>query len=317
MKNYFNFNLTGRKLFPIWLLFLLIVIVPYIFAANNLKGLQPNEIQFWLVFAALFLIFIIAYILMFPFAKLAIEGVVYQDQSLVFYGPFLKYIGTILLGSLLSLITLGIYIPWFTRNINRLFIDNSSYNSQNFKFNGEGGKLFVIITLSIVIPVIVIGIILGITVAKYLPAANAADSLTFSLFQQLFTTIVVIPYMYLNYKWLVNIDYKNYTISWDTDFWASCGKIFVEIILAFITIGIYMPMASLRLYKYFAERTTAVSENSKLKFGYDIEPKDDFLFIWGQTLLTIITIGIYFPWAYCKIGSRIAGKTYLEKINLD
>ena len=123
----------------------------------------------------------------------------------------------------------------------------------------------------------------------------------------------MIPYMYLIYKWMVNIDYKKYNISWETSFWPSCGKIAFEILLSIITLGIYGPLAMLRIYKYFADRTVAVADDSKFKFGYDIDHLNDFLYIWGQILLTIITIGIYYAWAFSKIGNRILSKTYLEK----
>ena len=86
-----------------------------------------------------------------------------------------------------------------------------------------------------------------------------------------------------------------------------------EILLTIITLGIYFPIAMIRLYKYFADKTIANGTDRKLKFGYDIDPLNDFLFIWGQTLLTIITLGIYYPWAFCKIGKRILSKTYLTE----
>lgn len=60
----------------------------------------------------------------------------------------------VLLGFFLSIITLGIYIPWFIKDITGFFVDNSSYDSETMKFKGKGGKLFVIITLSLVLPII-------------------------------------------------------------------------------------------------------------------------------------------------------------------
>ena len=47
-----------------------------------------------------------------------------------------------------------------------------------------------------------------------------------------------------------------------------------------------------------------------MNFGFELEPIPDFLFIWGQTLLAIITLGIYYPWAMAKIGKRVLAKTY-------
>ena len=125
---------------------------------------------------------------------------------------------------------------------------------------------------------------------------------------------IAIPFMYLRYKWMVNIKYKDYHIQWDTDFWNSCKTILLQVFLSVITIGIYYPFAIVKLFKYFAERTVAVSDTRTKKFGYDIEPREDFLFIWGQWLLTIITLGIYYPWAFCKVADRIMSKTYSEEV---
>jgi len=98
-------------------------------------------------------------------------------------------------------------------------------------------------------------------------------------------------------------------------FFGSCGKILVEILLTVITLGIYMPLAYLKLFKYFSERTIAQKETLSLQFGYELDLKNDFLFIWGQLLLTIVTLGIYYPWAYAKIGRRVLAKTYVAEID--
>ena len=40
MKNYFNFNLTGKKLLPIWILFLVLFLVPQgiiVFKMQNIE----------------------------------------------------------------------------------------------------------------------------------------------------------------------------------------------------------------------------------------------------------------------------------------
>jgi uncharacterized membrane protein YjgN (DUF898 family) len=102
-------------------------------------------------------------------------------------------------------------------------------------------------------------------------------------------------------------------ITWKTEFWPSCGKIASEILLSVITVGIYYPLALVRLYKYFTEKTIASGNNRELKFAYDADQAGDFLFIWGQNLLTIITLSIYYPWALCKITKRILSKTYVEE----
>ncbi len=84
--------------------------------------------------------------------------------------------------------------------------------------------------------------------------------------------------------------------------------------LSIITFGLYSPIAKLRLYHYFINRTKSnETEAGQLHFGYEPEGKEDYLYVFGQTILSIITLGIYYPWAFCNIGQRIAGKTFIEK----
>jgi uncharacterized membrane protein YjgN (DUF898 family) len=67
------------------------------------------------------------------------------------------------------------------------------------------------------------------------------------------------------------------------------------------------------LFKYFSEKTVAVSDETTLRFGFDYDAKNDFFYIWGQMLLTMVTLGIYYPWAFSKIGKRVLSQTYLEQ----
>ena len=39
---------------------------------------------------------------------------------------------------------------------------------------------------------------------------------------------------------------------------------------------------------------------------------DDFKFMWKQILLTAITFGIYYPWAFSRIVNRVLTQTYLS-----
>ncbi len=306
MKNYFSFNLTGRKLFPIWILFLILFFAPYMTLVMKMQNIQDANSSLLLFFPLFVLLLIVAYLIMFYIAKLAIENIAFNDKSIVFNGTFGSYFGKILLGFFLSVITLGVYMAWFVRNIMSFFIDNSSYDSNAFKFKGKGSKLFVIILLTLFVPIILVTVI--ITLFRI---GNSDQIYLMMIIQQVAMLIIMIPYIYFVYKWMVNIDYKRFNISWKTNFWNSCGKIAIEMILSIVTVGIYGPLAMVRLYKYFTEKTFAQSESQQFQFGYDIEPLNDFLFIWGQSLLTIITLGIYYPWAFSKIGDRILGKTYL------
>ena len=138
-----------------------------------------------------------------------------------------------------------------------------------------------------------------------------------AVLEQAILFLISVPYTYLVYKWIINIFFKTYNIRLHTDFFPSVGKIAFEYLLSIITLGIYFPMAFLKIYEYFIKSVeTNAYENKMYRFGYDIEPKKDFFLLWGQILLTIFTIGFYFPWAIIKIGKRILSKTYVEQIEV-
>ena len=308
MKNYFAFSLTGKKMLPIWLLFLVLFIAPYIYVATQIPGISgsPSPSIKFLLYA--FLLLIVAYLLIFFFIKLTIENIVFEGKNVVFNGTFGVFAGKIILGFFLTLITIGIYSPWFIKNITKFFAENSSYDSDKFEFRGKGSKLFVIILLCLILPCIIIGVIVG-----FASFNNQAVTTTSTIVTNIVSLIITIPFSYLFYNWTVDFGFKGYQVKWETEFWPSCGKIALEMLLTIITLGIYSPMMMLKLYKYFVDKTVAISENKKMRLGYDSENVNDFLFIWGQILLSIITLMIYYPWAYSKIGKLFAGKTYLEE----
>ena len=304
MKNYFGFNLTGKKLLPIWLVFYFLFIVPYAILISKMKNIQSETTTSVMIFIFLVFLILVAYLISFYLAKIVIEHLLYKDRSITFTGKFGKFVGLILGGLLLSIITLGVYLAWFIRSIYRFFVNNSAYENESFTFQGKGGRLFVILLLTLFLP------IFALTIAMTLIIPGEVS--TSYIIIQVVTWIIMIPYIYYIYKWMVNIDYKQYTIKWETEFWRSCGKLALEILLSIITIGIYAPMAMIKLYAYFTERTIAQSDEVKRKFGFDKDNMNDFLFIWGQILLTIITLGIYYPWLISKTGKRILSRTYLE-----
>lgn len=311
MKNYFKFNLTGNKLFPVWLFFLVLFIAPYVAIIFKMKEFQPQSdpMAFMYIFPAMLFLSIVAFVITFYLIKLFIEGIEYKEKSFVFNGSIGNFVSMFLLGLFLSIITIGIYAPWFVKNIQKFFLNNSSHDSNAFDFKGKGGELFGIILVTLLIPV---GILVAFTVVFTL-AIHSQGAALINLIYQILIMFVTIPYTYFIYKWMVNIGYKGYTIVWKTDAWDACGKIFVQILLSVITLGIYYPMAIIKLYHYFVGKTVATSNEKIKKFGYNIEPMNDFLFLWGQTLLIIVTLGIYYPWASCKMLDRIVGKTYCEE----
>jgi uncharacterized membrane protein YjgN (DUF898 family) len=182
-------------------------------------------------------------------------------------------------------------------------VGHSSYESERFSFEGKALDLFLIITFSAIIPMIALGTIFGLMNYSGVEKSVIYPSLGVC------TLIIMSAYAFLMTRWKIDFKFKDFRIVCEAEFWNGLGKCLLEFFLSLITAGIYAPMATIRLYQYFVRKTVATSEGHTVGFDYEPEVGKDFWFFWGQILLTIITLGIYVPWALKKVGKRFIDKT--------
>ena len=344
MKSYLNFTLKGAQFLPLWIAFFLFFLIPFYFLIQEFPELTATEVPAGGPSTRFFLYLVIVLAVFFTFvfysSRLILQSLEFRGLKVFCDFHSGKYIEIIITGLVLSIVTLGIYIPWFIRNLHRFFVHGAAYNSHKFAFRGTGGKLFLIMTLAIFIPFIVVGFIV-FTIMK--------SNIEIWIYQIMVISSLV-SIIYLTFKWMVVIRYKNYFIRLDTgflhamwkiaielvlavilvfifswltsvssvfwlkaDFVPTAGKIIFELVLGVLTLGFYFPMAFIRLFRYFAEHTKSnVLEGKQILIGYDGDQVTDFLFMWKQILLTIITFGIYYPWAFSRIAQRLLSQTFLS-----
>ena len=86
-------------------------------------------------------------------------------------------------------------------------------------------------------------------------------------------------------------------------------KLFIpQVLLTFITCGIYYPWALVKIMKVLADGLTLDGK----KFKFNGEGGEVFCLYFVQMILTIITCGIYYPFAFLKIR-----KYFTDKLELD
>ncbi|MEI7523942.1 MAG: DUF898 family protein [Mariniphaga sp.] len=344
MKSYLNFTLKGAQFLPLWIAFFFFYLIPFYFLIQELAELTASEVPAGGPSIRFFFYLIIVLAVFFTFvyysSRLILQSLEYRGLKIICDFHSGKYVGIIVSGLVLSIVTIGIYIPWFIRNLHRFFVHGVSYNSHKFAFRGTGGKLFQIMTLAIFIPFIVVGFIV-FTLMK--------SNIEIWIYQVMVISSLV-SIIYLTFKWMVLIRYKNYVIRLDTgffhamwkiaielvlavilvfifswltsvssvfwlkaDFVPATGKIMFELVLAVLTLGFYFPMAFIRLFRYFSEHTKSnVVDGKQITMGYDGDQVTDFLFMWKQILLTIISFGIYYPWAFTRIAQRLLSQTFVS-----
>lgn len=313
MKSYLNFTLKGIQFLPVWIALFFFFMIPYYFLIGEISALTATDVSAEgpskLFFLYLFVVLTMAFIFVFVMSKLVIQSIECRNVKILCDYHLGKYIGIIVSGIVLSIVTIGIYIPWFIKNMQQFFIHGATYDSHKFAFRGAGRKLFLIMTLTIFIPFLLVGIVLF----SILKSSIDLQSQNFLLIYQLIVMFCLVPNIYLIFKWMIDFRYKDYLISLDTSFFAATGKIAIELLLAVVTFGLYFPLAYIRMYSYFADHTKSnIVGTKQITMGYDGDQLPDFLFIWGQIVLTVITLGIYYPWAFSRIAQRILAQTFVR-----
>ena len=94
------------------------------------------------------------------------------------------------------------------------------------------------------------------------------------------------------------------------------GQLFVHMfvggLLMMVTFGIYVPWYICRMTKFFADSTTATTDDGSVyKLRFDGSGGDFFVTYLVGAILTGITFGIYMPWFYCKMQKWFAENTKL------
>lgn len=100
-------------------------------------------------------------------------------------------------------------------------------------------------------------------------------------------------------------------------FRGSIGKFFglnlLGIFLTVITLGIYLPAAYIKVYRYLVGHTEIQTEQKQEgRLGFRGRSGWGFGLLWGQILLTTVTLGVYAPWALAKVGKWFLSNTYVE-----
>lgn len=310
MKNYFDFKLNGSTIFPYWMWIYLAYILMIILniksqvATAASPGTLPKET---FIYFGAYLVYLIVLVLMsFFIFKMAVKSLSYKNEALMFDGDYKKYIKINVVGFLLTCVTIGIYLCWWTKNVIQFFANSTSYNNRKFRFNGTGLVLFGIITATIIIATMIF------TMVAFAGQMKSA----IIIFPLIIAFLCITTYIYLIYRWHINFSHDNARIEMKGGYVKGVLVVTQEIFFTLITLIIYFPIATVKIYNYFVRNIEIRDNDGNLtaNLGSDVNAGEMFLFMWGQFLLSIITFGIYTPWAMCKIYGQFINKTYIEPI---
>lgn len=328
MKCFFDFRVKGSRLLAIclgyliclWAVFGVVMWSSSAYTMNRMMmtagmpmaGFAANNAP--LVSLGVQLIyFVVSIFLGFFLITECVKGLSFKGYSLQSHYDLGKYVGQVVTGFLLTLITIGIYYPWFITKITRFFASGTTYRDQPFAFNGKGATLFFFMTCVLFIPYI---FLLGIFYFS-LYVAMKSGSAGFAIISPLCLVAILLLYgLYCAfvYRWMIDFTYGNSRIALKISIPVTMLFMFIQIVLCILTAGLFVPIAGVMIYRYIVGNMRLVSESGEESaFGYQGRIGHDCLYVYGQALLTLITAGIYGPWMISKVGRRLISNTYLER----
>jgi uncharacterized membrane protein YjgN (DUF898 family) len=213
-----------------------------------------------------------------------------------FAGSAMELFKELFVGYLLTIITLGIYTPWFICRAQRWFWRNVSVRDDagkevKLQFVGTGGDLF---------GTFIVGCILTV--------------ITFGIYG--FWFIVKIHKFFLENTSGQTPDGQPVKLAFDATGGELFKELFVGCLLTMITLGIYSPWMMCSLQRFFSDKTKIhVGSSGQVSLRFFGTGGDLFVTFLVGYLLTIVTFGIYVFWFQVKMMKFINENTEITTVS--
>ena len=318
MKSNLSFSLQGRDWWrvylPYWIIIIVVEIILQAVGSSSAWGKEHTGLSIVVQLGLTLVLWIVAMIFSIRFLRIFAPRLSFEGESFAFDGKIGEYVWLNVVGILLSTVTIGVFLPWYMRRVIDYLASKTRWRGTELTFLGRGGRLFVYMLVGVWAPLIALIVVL-LSVGMRAPQKEGgpgAVQLVTMLVTFVFVLYILMVFLYLLYKWYVDFSWKDVRVRWETKFWPSFGMVLGQTVLSLITLTVYWPAAFLTLYRYFTVRTVLTRGDAEIgRLG--LEGSRGFGLLWGQTLLTIITLGFYAPWAYANVGRWLIGGTFVER----
>ena len=214
-------------------------------------------------------------------------------------------------GVALSVVTCGIYTPWFVARLMRFFAEGVSHKFNHVSFRGKGMRLLAVTVLVLIVPFMLLGLLAA--------SVNTVAEVDMMSFAPLVGLVSVVGsfffmglYVVLIYRWCIDLTYGDKVVTTRLPLWGASLYVVGQFVLIMLTLGLYTPAAQLRIMRYITRHTLVEDgEGKERKFGIGLRMWSDWGFLWVQTLLLVVTFGLYLPWYYAKVTSRFTERLYI------
>lgn len=327
MKKIFSCSLNGATW---WKPFLFYIVISVFFTTLTQKAAELQVVTTLPQDSLSILLFIIVLALIFSciraallvlLARKALPAISLKEKPLAFLASVGEFVSLNLVCACLTIVTLGFYLPWYYARVNRYFFSHIEYEGERASFHGNPKKLIKPIILGLVLPFLLWALLFSFffILAEIYRTKNYLDiAATFYLISSLVylsIVFIVIPYSYYAFKWTINIGWKDIHITWKGRFWKFCFFVAGRLCLVILTLGIYTPAFILSVWQFLVERISIERDDKpvvRLEFVY--ERGTAFRYLWSQILLSLVTFGVYLPWAYANCLRFFIEQTFYDDV---
>ncbi len=308
-----TFTLKGRQLFTYVLIILVLGALPMVVFAGLNDWSYPipfvDESGIFMLFLGLYEVILLT-VIMIQAVRLVVGHLRFGDDGFSFEGDTLSFLWLMIYGSVLSAVTIGIYVPWFVKKVNTYFIENTRLGARTFTFNGEPKQIIWKYIGFVILMAGVTGL-----VTRILGPDSVQEPMTGAerMFSNIVSSIVSVPLVYLFLKWTLQISYHELKLQQQFETRGSMWILLRNMVLTNITFGLFGPFAQFSWYAYFAERVSFQSDKESYHFRISGEKADVYKLILREFLLTIITLGIYGAWAFCHVVEAVLDHTEISR----
>jgi uncharacterized membrane protein YjgN (DUF898 family) len=204
---------------------------------------------------------------------------------------------------LLTILTLGIYLPWARTERRKYVFQNLSFDGHRFRWHGTGREMFVGYAKVLGAYALLFGI----------PALVAIGFPSAGWILQIAAVLIAVPLIplaiYGSRRYLLGrTSLRGVRFGLEP---GAAGYLRLAALVYWIsamTFGLYLPVATNRLHKYIIER----SRFGTAEFRYDGSNRDAWKISVRGVVLSILTGGIYYPWYAAKVARFRAEHTHVQ-----
>lgn len=188
---------------------------------------------------------------------------------------------------LLTLVTLGIYLPWARTERRKYLWQNVDFDGHRFRYHGTGREMLAGYAK----------VALGYAVLVGLPTLLMRLNRQAGMVAQLVGLAILLPLIpvaiYGSRRYLLGrTSLRGIRFGLDSGAGGFLQLFLGGVLLTIVTLGLYAPVLTNSMRRYLTERTRFGSA----AFGYDGKGSTAFAITMKGAFLSIVTLGLYYPW---------------------